>query len=125
MYKKIVKCWQDKCDAMNSKEKGSLLEATQKAFFKEASTKAGAAALALENQSTRPKWTVSLPTKSPPNTKLSVPQSVNLRTPSGEPTSPTKKKNLEKGRAKPLPHKENKCIQKGNTHHLLLPQEQS
>jgi hypothetical protein len=47
MFESIVKCWLDKCDTMNSKEKASLLEATQKAFFKEASTKAAAAAAAL------------------------------------------------------------------------------
>jgi hypothetical protein len=48
MFETIVNRWQVKCNAMDSKEKANLLEATQKAFFKEVSTKEAAAALALE-----------------------------------------------------------------------------
>jgi hypothetical protein len=48
MYETFVQRWNDKRMAMDAKEKARLLEATQKAFFQEASTKEAAAALALE-----------------------------------------------------------------------------
>jgi hypothetical protein len=48
MFETVVQRWLEKARTMNEKEKASLLEATQRSFFKEVSTKEAAEALALE-----------------------------------------------------------------------------
>jgi hypothetical protein len=48
MFETIVHRWMLKCRAFNQKEKASLLESTQRSFFKVASTRDAAEAIALE-----------------------------------------------------------------------------
>jgi hypothetical protein len=79
LHDTIIKSWFDKLCVMQDKEKATLLQNTQRAFFQTASTKEAAEGLATERSLDKTIMDAVISDKIASKTSKSVPRSANLR----------------------------------------------